>query len=63
MRIKEVNKKRKFTKEYGVGSAYLIRLYEAAGIEGSKHAMIADSSFGGIICVLGMYNLGYNLSQ
>ena len=58
VRIKSVKDKRKYTKEYGAGAASVLRLCEASGIEGSNRAMIADSWFGVIRCVLEMYKLG-----
>ena len=50
--IKEVNNKRKYTKEYGTGDASVLHLCEAAGIEGSNSSVIADSWSGGIPFVL-----------
>ena len=52
---KRVNDQRKYTNKYGAGAASVLRLCEASGIEGSNRAMIADSWFGGIRCVLGLY--------
>ena len=58
VRSKEVNDKRKYTKEYGAGAASVLRLCEAAGIEGSNHAMIVDSWFGSMRCVQALSKLG-----
>ena len=58
MRRKEVNYKRKYTKEYGAGADYVLCLCEASGIERSNCVVIADSWFGGIRCVIGLSKLG-----
>ena len=55
---KEVKDKSKYTKEYGAGAASVLRLCEAVGIKISNHAMITDSWFGVIRCVLGLSKLG-----
>ena len=57
--IKEVNDKRKYTKEYGdgAGASSVLSLFKASGIESSNHSVIADIWFGGIRCVIGLSKL------
>ena len=58
VRSKEVNNKGKYTKEYGSGAASVLLLCEASGTEGRNRAVISDSRFVGIMCVLGLFKLG-----
>ena len=48
----------KYTNEYGAVATSILHLCKAAVIEGSNRDVIADIWFGGIRCVLGLYNLG-----
>ena len=58
VRSKEVNDKNKCTKEHGTGSASVLRLCKATGIEGRNPDVIANCWFVDIKCVLGQSKLG-----
>ena len=54
---KELNDKSKYNKEYGADAASVLHLCEASGIKVSNRDVIADSWFGGIMCVIGLSKL------